>query len=154
MSWWTQVNCEILSPVEIDMDKVFGKKLKFPDSCVPPYELYKADKKKYEEEYDRIVQKVKEAWDDYEKNPDEYLPVGSEGSLSSTEYKSHGTYVYHICGSLRDRSDDHEIVKWFQDKFLKWINDNKLDSSYGVYGRVEASNGVGKLVWTYDYRQP
>lgn len=64
-----------------------------------------------------------EVWDDFQKHPENYLPMGSEGSLRKSVWinpdKSHcAAYTVTIFGDLRDRykSDADMIISWFKDK--------------------------------------
>ena len=62
-------------------------------------------------------------WKDVKKHPENYLPMGSEGSLRKSVWinpdKSHcAAYTVTIFGDLRDRyeSDADMIISWFKDK--------------------------------------
>jgi len=154
MSTWVHVTCIVTTPVEIDMEAVFGKELPLNDDW-PSYNLYKQDEEKWRQDADRIIENNKRVWDEYEKNPDRYLPVGSEGSL---KHKGHvarpdGLHEYHIDGALRNRFDDYKYVKWFQEKFLNWLNDCDIEEADGVHAFVAATNGVGTLSWEYGEEQ-
>lgn len=155
MSTWVHVNCVIKSPIRINMDECFGRELPLLDDERPTYDLYKQDKEAWIAEMERIMKHNLEAWDEYEKNPDKYLPVGSEGSLKHhlSVTSSDGRIEYRITGALRDRFDEVFYVRWFQNKFLSWINRTDADKDYTVYGRIDVSNGVGELTWRYGNEQ-
>ena len=60
-------------------------------------------------------------WRDADKNPGNYLPMGSEGSLQLsvwTNPKIHisFSYVVSIFGDLRDHDNPQEIIDWFKHK--------------------------------------
>ena len=62
-----------------------------------------------------------EVWDDVERHPESFLPMGSEGSLNMSVWInpdiSHmAAYVVSIFGDLRDHDDPDEIVEWFKNK--------------------------------------
>ena len=151
MSTWIHMNCVIKSPIPIDMPLHFGKELPLLDDERPTYDLYKKDKEAWLAETDRIMKHNLQAWDEYDKHPDDYLPVGSEGSLrhSSSGIGSDGRHEYKISGALRGTFDDVKYLEWFRKKFLVWINLTDADKDYTVYGRVDVSNGVGELTWRY-----
>ena len=62
-----------------------------------------------------------DVWHHMEDFPEQYLPMGSEGSLNISiwhnprECDMPSTTVT-IFGDLRDKYDPHEIVNWFKDK--------------------------------------
>lgn len=60
-------------------------------------------------------------WDDAEKYPKNYLPMGSEGSLHKSVWinpseDSLSAYTVSIFGDLRDHDNPQEIVEWFKSK--------------------------------------
>lgn len=62
-----------------------------------------------------------EVWDDMRNNPDDYLPMGSEGSLKKSiwinpDEHSIAAYTVSIFGDLRDHNSAKEIVDWFKKK--------------------------------------
>lgn len=62
-----------------------------------------------------------EVWKDADEHPDEYLPMGSEGSLRSSIWKnpdphSMAAYTVMIFGDLRDYCTSNTIVDWFKKK--------------------------------------
>ena len=63
-------------------------------------------------------------WDDAEENPDDYLPIGSEGSLQKSVWinpnsSSLAAYTISIFGDLRDHDNTDEIIDWFKNKCSK-----------------------------------
>lgn len=78
-----------------DFEKIFGKELHYEDS---------GDK-----------------WDYAEAHPDEFLPIGSEGSLTMSVWEnpdksSLAAYTVSIFGDLRNHDNPDEIVEWFKEK--------------------------------------
>lgn len=62
-------------------------------------------------------------WNDFDRNPEEYLPCGSEGTLRMTLWEnpnksSMAAYTVSIFGDLRDHDSPTEIIKWFRDRVL------------------------------------
>lgn len=83
---------------EPDWDKIFGKELLYGD----PYEK----------------------WEEADKYPERYLPMGSEGSLQKSVWAnpkecSAAAYTVSIFGDLRDHDDPDEIIEWFKKKCSK-----------------------------------
>ena len=68
-----------------------------------------------------------DTWDDQSKNPDKYLPMGSEGSLKiivwdNPEKSSLAAYTVTVFGDLRGYDDVDAIGKWFDEACSKtWI---------------------------------
>lgn len=93
-------------------------------------------------------------WNDFDRNPKEYLPCGSEGTLRMTLWEnpnksSMAAYTVSIFGDLRDHDSPTEIIKWFRDRVLM------LDCiSCGVRNAcVVADNEYyGVKNWAYDER--
>lgn len=91
-------------------------------------------------------------WEDFDKNPDNYLPCGSEGSLHMELWKNPNksamaAYTVSIFGDLRDHDSAIDIVKWFKNKVVI------LDCvSFGIRNAcVTARNETnGVTNWTYD----
>lgn len=91
-------------------------------------------------------------WNDFDRNPEEYLPCGSEGTLRMTLWEnpnksSMAAYTVSIFGDLRDHDSPTEIIKWFRNKTLM------LDLvSCGIRNAcVTASNECfGVKSWTYN----
>ena len=62
-----------------------------------------------------------EVWDDQYKNPQDYLPMGSEGTLHKSvwinpDLHHMAAYTISIFGDLRDHDSPDEIIEWFRDK--------------------------------------
>ena len=85
-------------------------------------------------DFDEIIGKEclwespEEVWNDAEKNPDKYLPMGSEGSLHKSIWvnpdSSHlARYTVSIFGDLRDHHSTSDIIEWFKEKckLLWWV---------------------------------
>ena len=129
MSNWTHVagivrvdsiRCFMPEP---NWEKIFGKELHYEDDI--------------------------EIWEDAENNPDNYLPMGSEGSLKITIWENPSindcfSYAVSIFGDLRDHDSSEEIIKWFEDK----VKNNGLIIRQAV---ITVENEVkGTLSWTYE----
>lgn len=90
-----------------------------------------------------------EIWGDVDKNPDKYLPFGSEGTLQKSIWINPNTscvarYTISIFGDLRDHNSPQEIIDWFK-KIC-----NKLGNSVRN-AVVTASNEVnGNLTWSWN----
>ena len=101
-----------------DFDKIFGKTLRFEDD-----------------------------WpEDLESRKDEYLPIGSEGSLEMSvhvneDIHSMAAYVVTIFGDLRDHDSPDEIINWFKKKY------NLVNSSDEVIGGVRNACIVAENEW-------
>ncbi len=82
----------------------------------------------------------KEVWDDAEKNPDKYLPMGSEGSLQKSIWiNPNGNclarYTISIFGDLRDHHSTSEIIEWFKGKCEPlWVRNAVITVSNEWYG--------------------
>lgn len=62
-----------------------------------------------------------DVWNDADKNPEKYLPMGSEGSLEMSTWTNSDTgclaaYTVSIFGDLRDHDSPDEIIEWFKQK--------------------------------------
>lgn len=62
-----------------------------------------------------------EEWKKYDEHPEEYLPMGSEGSLHMSVWRnpnesSMAAYTVSIFGDLRDHDSVDEIIDWFKGK--------------------------------------
>lgn len=155
MSIWCNVSCEFRFPEPVskeELEKHFGKELVL-DWNYPDYDYKeKFGEEAWNTEYVRIMEKNEKAWADYEAHKDEYLPAGSEGSLTyvpcrrSARKGSDGRYVYKINGSLRNFDDDMGVVRHMMDKYLRLINKHN-DWTFKTYALIEASSGVGQWTW-------
>lgn len=119
MSNWTHVACVfrvddipfLNKKQRPNMDKVFGKE------CV----LRTTDK----EDLDAFCKEFRKA----SKNPDKYLPMGSEGSLHKSIWTNPDPgaaahYTVTVWGDLRDHESVEEIETWFRgccDKLKNWL---------------------------------
>lgn len=119
MSLWTHVCCRILTTTPLP-DNFFGKELNLSSSL--------------------------EEWSYAWNHQEEYLPLGSEGSM--IYYKRNGEekifYETIIIGSLRDVSNTETLMTWFKDK-VKSINDIRiLEASF-----TGDSDATGIEEWRY-----
>lgn len=129
MSNWTHVAAVIRIDdfrfgdfTEPDWDKIFGKELLYD-------ELY-------------------EKWEEADKYPERYLPMGSEGSLHKNVWVNHDkssatAYTVSIFGDLRDYDDLDEIINWFKEK-CGMLNTRQAT--------IVVSNGLsGNKVWSFSF---
>lgn len=93
--------------------------------------------------------------EDFEENPDDYLPMGSEGSLQlslwiNPEKDCSFSYVVSIFGDLRDHDDANEIIEWFKKK-LKSIEKVYENNLFVRQATITANNEYnGTASWTYE----
>ena len=86
-------------------------------------------------------------WDDARNNEDDYLPMGSEGSLRkvvwTNPHKNHANqYAVSIFGDLRDVTSGQWIIDWFKKKLSKmWVRQATISVD------VECA---GITTWTFD----
>ena len=92
-----------------------------------------------------------EVWDDMECRPEDYLPMGSEGSLEKSVWINPdkgcmSSYTVSIFGDLRDYEDSESIIEWFKNKI------NEINEIKGVRQAVIISETEGKnpLSWHYN----
>ena len=93
----------------------------------------------------------KEKWDDACDHPEEYLPIGSEGSLhlevwENPDVHKMTAYTVTVFGDLRDHDSAEEIIDWFMEKVAKIS-----EASFGVrsaFITVENERNGAKN-WTY-----
>ena len=103
---------------EIDFDKVFGRECLYDDGDF-----------EYAAEHE-----------------DEFLPMGSEGSLRKTvwvnPHKNHADqYTVSIFGDLRDVTNGQWIIDWFK---------KKLDDVYVRQATIAVMSDYGEdVTWTY-----
>lgn len=104
MSNWTHVAAVVrIDGIELlgnrpDPYKIFGKECLWDDIC--------------------------EVWEDADNYPEDYLPMGSEGSLQMSiwenpDKESLASTTVTIFGDLRDHDDPQEIVDWFKEKLKR-----------------------------------
>lgn len=89
----------------------------------------------------------KSIWDDAIKNPDKYLPMGSEGTLRMTVWinpkeNDMDRYTVSIFGDLRDVWDKQPIIDWFKKKI------GQLDMVRQA--AITVNDIEGTETWTYD----
>lgn len=91
-------------------------------------------------------------WRNCEEHEDDYLPMGSEGSLQKNVWINPETgdlpaFVISIFGDLRDHNSADEIIEWFEQKC-------KTVEKHGCYVRnavITAENEwIGAKTWTYE----
>lgn len=100
----------------IDFTEVFGKELKFSDD--------------------------QEVWVEADAHPEQFLPMGSEGSLKMTVYENPDrchldAYTVSVFGDLRDHDDPKAIVEWFKEKCSKLNVRNACITAENEWGGVE-----------------
>ena len=92
-----------------------------------------------------------EIWDDTNENPQDYLPMGSEGSLEKSIWINPDTscmssYTVSIFGDLRDYEDSESIIEWFKNKIneineIKWVRQAVI---------ISETEGIKPLTWYYN----
>ena len=102
-------------------------------------------------DFDEIVgrevlwRELREKGKDAREHPDEYLPMGSEGSLRKTVWinpdnSCADTYTISIFGDLRNRDSNTAIIDWFK----------KLCKKFWIRQAVITVNNEHKTeTWTY-----
>lgn len=65
-----------------------------------------------------LFESPNEIWDDCIKNPNDYMPCGSEGTLQKSvwinpEKSDMAAYTISIFGDLRDYEEPQPIIDWF-----------------------------------------
>lgn len=100
MSNWTHVagiirvdHLRLDKDDELDFDEIFGKECHYSDDY--------------------------SVWDDWGKNPNIYMPGGSEGTLRKSIWKNPdencmAAYTVSVFGDLRDHYSADEIINWFK----------------------------------------
>ena len=97
-----------------------------------------------------------EVWKDMDKNPNNYLPMGDEGSLQLTtwtnpkEYHSF-SYVVSIFGDLRDHDNANDIIEWFKNKIKEIDEDNKNNINVRQACITAFNERNGKADWSYSW---
>ena len=82
----------------------------------------------------------RKVWDDALKNPDKYMPMGSEGSLQKSVWVNPNkgrvdSYTISIFGDLRDHDSISEIIDWFIKKCnLLWVRNAVITVENERYG--------------------
>lgn len=83
-----------------------------------------------------------EKWQDARNNPQDYLPMGSEGSLKMSVWVNPreddlAAYTVSIFGDLRDHDDSFSIVEWFKEKCNGvWVRDAVIVVRNEINGTV------------------
>lgn len=90
--------------VKPDWDKVTGKA------------IYECD---WLTDDDYELQRLHRSWEEYEKDPELFMPAGSEGSLQravwvNPDRSCAARYVVTVFGDLRDYEDHEAIKEWFE----------------------------------------
>ena len=141
MSNWTHVacvfrvdDCSLLRKKDRpNLDKVFGKE------CV----LKGTD--------DDSLAEFSKEWKKLVKNPEKYLPTGSEGTLQKSIWENPdpsavARYTVTVWGDLRDHENPEEIETWFRgccDKLKDWLRQacctavNDLNGERNVIYRLD-----------------
>lgn len=128
MSCWTYVAAVVRVDgiQKIDFEKVFGKELHFDSDT--------------------------EMWDDAEKYPENYLPFGSEGSLSMSVWENPlenhlAKYTVSIFGDLRDHFDYESIINWFKKKVENvWVRQAVITVDIGTEASYTWTLGDTEMV--------
>ena len=95
-----------------------------------------------------------EVFEDADKHPELYLPMGSEGSLQKSVWinpnDSHiARYTVSIFGDLRDHDSADEIIEWFKNK-CKLIDNYDEAGSYIRQATITVYNEhYGTSSYTY-----
>lgn len=129
MSNWTHVagiiRIDDILEHDIDWDKIIGKEVHFGDGF--------------------------EKWTEAEKNPNQFLPFGSEDSLykkvwTNPNESQAARYTVSIFGDLRDHDDPDAIIKWFNNK-CKWLQNNNSRLSVRQASIVVSNEKNGNREW-------
>lgn len=139
MSNWTHVAAVVridsmrFMGEEADFEKVFGKTLNWTDDS--------------------------DVWRDANDHPDEFLPLGSEGSLQMSVWTNPDeghvdAYTVSIFGDLRDHDDPDEIITWFRDK-VEYIKNTFAINLFIRQAVITVDNECnGCRTWTYEEEWP
>ena len=92
-----------------------------------------------------------EVWDDVTVNPENYLPMGSEGSLQLYQWvnpdpSAMAAYDIMIFGDLRDVDDIDLIIEWFKDK----LNNKELMVRQAC---ITVNSNTDYKTWTYEFEE-
>ena len=87
-----------------------------------------------------------EEWENADKYPERYLPIGSEGSLQMSVWANPdksdlAAYTVSIFGDLRDHDNAQEIIDWFKKTCEKFLVRNAVI--------VVENERNGQVSWTY-----
>lgn len=89
-----------------------------------------------------------ETWEDAEKHPERYLPMGTEGSLrinvwTNPDKSQVAAYTVSIFGDLRDHDSPDAVIEWFQEKVRSlWVR-------AGNAVIIVENDDNGTKVWSY-----
>ena len=93
-----------------------------------------------------------DVWNDFEEHPDDYLPYGSEGSLTKSVWinpnESYAdAYTVSIFGDLRDHDDPDAIITWFENIC------NRIEEWWIVRDAtvVVRNEELGYRTWFFEY---
>lgn len=92
-------------------------------------------------------------WDEAEKNPESFLPCGSEGSLQMSVWVNPdvhciAAYTVSIFGDLRDHDSIDEILNWFDEKCnAVWIRQAVITVENERYGMKTKTYGEERHKW-------
>ena len=117
MGIWSHVECVIKVDSREAIDdftKYFGKEIGTDNISYSSYE----NKDQYFADFEKLIEKHKKEWEAYKEHPEEYLPIGSEGSLhlkSRLQTRVKNTlypyrYKVEIYGGLRDHYDGEAVI--------------------------------------------
>ena len=134
MSNWTHVAAIVrVDGLDIDLDKlatyVFGKHCDFYDDM--------------------------SVWNDQANNPENYLYMGSEGSLDMSVWKEPNkdclcAGTISIFGDLRDTDSAENVVEWFKKCLEKLSIENEDVPAWVRQATITADNEWnGTVNWTY-----
>lgn len=87
-------------------------------------------------------------WHRAKEHPEEYLPLGSEGSLEMSVWVNEdnscmAAYTVSVFGDLRDHDNPQSIVDWFKKKCEQlWIRDATITVRNEINGVVNWTYGI------------
>ena len=95
----------------------------------------------------------REVWDHMRDFPEQYLPMGSEGSLQMSVWHNHRecdvpSTTVTIFGDLRDKDNAEYLVSWFKEKC------DLCDKKFKVRQAVITVNAEYMGITTYTYNDP
>lgn len=99
-----------------NLDDVFGKECILPDHACDEDGFW-THSEEDDKAYEKALSKYRETYRDARAHPEDYLPMGSEGSCEKT-FRKVGTHswIVTVFGSLRDREPENfrEVKEWFE----------------------------------------